>query len=203
MEKWKIQVKLWTCARLNIFKKVTVIQTFLVSQLQYILKVYPIDSNNLQKFNQLIFQLWSSKAEKLKRDTITRQIIHGGLSMPNLKLRSEANFIQLFLKISLCLNQPWAALYIYWFGFLLKDIYPDLSTNKYVHTIDIPKGMLHLKQLIVKYKPYKEIWKSNIKQIYNIILYKSSNKSIIEINYPNINWQIVWKSLQSFFQSVT
>ena len=192
-------VKLWTCARLNIFKKVTVIQTFLVSQLQYILKIYPIDSNNLQKFNQLIFQfLWSSKAEKLKRDTMTRQTIHGGLSMPNLKFRSEANFIQLFLKISLCLNQPWAALYIYWFGFLLKDIYPDLSTNKYVHTIDIPKGMLHLKQLIVKYKPYKEIWKSNIKQIYNIILHKSSNKSTIEINYPNINWQIVWKSLQSF-----
>ena len=118
--------------------------------------------------------------------------------MPNLKLHSEANIIQLFLKISLCLNQPWAALFIYWFGFLLKDIYPDLSTNKYVHTIDIPKGMLHLKQLIVKYKPYKEIWKSNLKQIYNIILYKSSNKSIIEINYPNVNWQIVWKSLQSF-----
>ena len=192
-------VKLWTHARLNIFKKVAVRQTFLVSQLQYILKLCPIDSNYLQKFNQLIFKfLWSSKAEKFKRDTIMRQTIHGDLSMPNLKLRSEANSVQLFLKMSLCLNQPWAELFIYWFGFLLKDIYPDLSTNKYVHTIDIPKGMLYFKQLILKYKPYKEIWKRNLKQVYNIILYKSSNKSIIEINYPNVNWQIVWKSLQFF-----
>ena len=75
--------------------------------------------------------------------------------------------------------------------FLLKDIYPDLSTNNYVHAIDIPKGMLYFKQPILKYKPYKEIWKSNLKQVYNIILYKSSNKSLIEINYPNVNWQIV------------
>ena len=187
-EKMETTVKLWTHARLNIFKKVTVIQIFLVSQLKYILKLYPIDSNNLQKFNQLIFQfLRSSKAVKLKRDTIMRQIIHGGLSMPNLKLRSEANVIQLFLKISLYLNRPWVALFIYCFRFLLKAIYPDLSTNKYVHTIDIPKGMLHFKQLILKYKPYKEIRKSNLKQVYNIILYKSSNKSIFEINYPNVN----------------
>ena len=126
-----------------------------------------------------------------------RQTMHGVLSMPNLKLRSEANSIQLFLKMSICLNQPWAALFIYWLGFLCKDIYPDLSTNKYVHTIYIPQGMLCFKQLILKYKLHKEIWKSHLKQVYNIILYKSSNKST-EINYSNVNWQIVWKSLQSF-----
>ena len=95
-----------------------------------------------------------------------RQTMHGGLSMPNLKLRSEANSIQLFLKMSLFFT--WAALIIYWFGFLLKDFYPDLST-KNIHTIDIPKGMLYFKQLILKYKPYKELWKSHLKQTYNII----------------------------------
>ena len=85
------------------------------------------------------------------------------------KLQSEANSIHIFLKMLLCLNQPWAALFIYWFGFLLKDIHPDLSTNKYVHNIYITKGMLYFKYLILKYNPYKEIWKSNLKKF--VILY--------------------------------
>ena len=112
-EKMETTVKLWKYAHLNIFKKVTVIQTFLVSQLQYILQLCPVGSINLKTFNQLIFQfLWCSKAEKLKRDTVMQQTMYGGLPLPNLKLLSD----QLFLKMSLCLNQPWVALFIYWFG---------------------------------------------------------------------------------------
>ena len=188
----------WENAKLNLFNKVIVIKTFIISQLQYFLKLYPINHYNLTRFNNLIFTfLWSSIYEKISRKLIMRNILDGGLSMPDIQLRSYINQIQILSKISQEINQPWSALYIYWLGFSLKDIYPMLSSNIYVHTMNIPKELSYYNKILKLFKPNKEIWSMNNKLIYKHILHVNKIKSPIEINLPKVNWEYIWISLNN------
>ena len=148
LNKLKLTTNRWENMKLNIFNKVTVIKVFIASKLQYILKLYPLDYATLQKFNNLLFSfLWSSTNEKLPRDILMCHVLDGGLSMPNLLLRSQTDQLQTLLNIRTYINQPWAGLFIYWFGFSLNDIYPSLCSNNFVHTINIPKELSHFSKL--------------------------------------------------------
>ena len=89
--------------------------------------------------------------KKLPRNILHKRILKGGLSISDLQIRSKANIIQLLCKIRNNFNQPSSALFVYWFGFSLRDAYPSLSSYKYVHTIDIPNNFTHIKEIITKY----------------------------------------------------
>ena len=69
-------------------------------------------------------------------------------------------------------------------------MYPSLS-SKYVHTLDIPETINHIKEIILKYKGEKKVWEMNIKHILE------SNKIISEVEYENpiINWNKIWNQI--------
>ena len=150
--------------------------------------------------NLLIFRfLWNSVWEKLPRKNIYKNILNGGLSISNIRLRSETNLIQLLCKIRNNFKQPWAALSIHWFGSGLKDTYPSLSSNKYVHTLDIPETLNHIKEIILKYKGDKKknkVWEMNTNHIYSYILESNQIISKVEYENPIINWnKKIWKQI--------
>ena len=94
-----VGVKKWS-TRKNLFDKAFIINTYILSQIQYIIKVYPINNYYNKKINLLIFRfLWNSIWKKLPRKIIHKNILNGGLSISDIKIRSETNIIQLLCKI--------------------------------------------------------------------------------------------------------
>ena len=90
------------------------------------MKIFPMSTYKLKVFNKNIFGfLWDQRKEKNARNVLFRDIYNGGIGIPNIYIRSKANFIQSFKLIDQNLIQPWACLYIYWFGFNLESLNAD------------------------------------------------------------------------------
>ena len=67
----------------------------------------------VKKINLLIFRfLLNLVWEKLPRKTIHKNILNGGLSISNIRLRSKTNIIQLLCKIRNNFKQSWQPFYI-------------------------------------------------------------------------------------------
>ena len=92
------------------------------------MKNFPMSTYKLKVFNKNIFGfLLDQRKEKITRSILFRDIYNGGIGIPNIDIRSKANFIQSFKLIDQNLLQPWACLYIYWFGFNLKFLNADYA----------------------------------------------------------------------------
>ena len=85
--KIKESIKSWNKRYLTPLGKITVIKTFLLSQLNHIFLALPNPSPKLMKeINILLFKfLWDNKPDKLKRDIVTLPTYKGGLNMINIE----------------------------------------------------------------------------------------------------------------------
>ena len=147
LEKLEKTIQKWTKFKLNIFTKTIILKTYIISILQYYMKIFPMSAYKLKIFNKNIFGfLWDQRKEKIARNILFRDIYNGGIGIPNIDIRSKANFIQSFKLIDQNSIQPWACLYIYWFGFNLKILNADYAKNKWVHTLNIPYSLQYLKK---------------------------------------------------------
>ena len=89
--------------------------------MQHYLKIFPMSPYKLKIFNKNIFGfLWDQRKEKTARNAFFSDIYNGGIAIPNIDIRSKANFIQSCKLIDHNLVQPWTCLYICWFGFKLN-----------------------------------------------------------------------------------
>ena len=94
-----------------------------------------------------------------------KDIKKGGLSVPPITHKQEYITIQILGKIEGNLNQPWAALYIYWFGLNLRFFCPHFASNNYIHNIENFYEKEYIKRTILKYRLNEPIWKtSNLKK---------------------------------------
>lgn len=71
--------------KLSLIGKIQVIKTFMVSNFQYTFSVIPIPTNYIKEINKILFSfIWNGKNEKVKRNTMVRDIEKGGLRAPHL-----------------------------------------------------------------------------------------------------------------------
>ena len=103
--------------------------------------------------------------------------------MTDIILRNHANTLINIANIELKSEQPWAALYIYWIGITLKYDFPELAKNTWVHTIDLPKNMVDIKNTLLKYNGDKQIW-MNPKNIYRYLNDKNKILSKLKRKIP-------------------
>ena len=52
--------------------------------------------------------------------------------------------------IELKLNQPWASVHVYWLGITLKNDFPALAKNTWVHTLELPQNLVNTKNVLLK-----------------------------------------------------
>ena len=85
--KIKENIKSWNKRYLTPLGKITVIKTFLISQLNHICLALPNPPTELMKeINTLLFKfLWDNKPHKLKRNHVTLATSKGGLNMINIE----------------------------------------------------------------------------------------------------------------------
>ena len=103
--------------------------------------------------------------------------------------------IQTLRRIELNLDQPWANLYIYWFGLNLKFYHAPYAANTYLHNIENFQENQHIKLTILKYRIHDNIWKiPNLRLIYILIINKMNNSPTITLKYPSTNWDLIWNN---------
>ena len=169
---------------------------YVISLVQYQIKAFAIPGRYLRQMNMLMFKyVWNSRWEKKERKILVRSVNNGGLNMIDLKTRREADIISQIISIPQNMNQPWARLYVYWFGLLLKPLHPNLASNLWVHRLNIPVKLMEIKAIIQNnIKDYK-IWNLNIKLFYAYLIEKVNHKSKMEKQFPQVHWDTVWRTL--------
>jgi len=90
LKKMETMLKIWGKRYLTLYGKVTVINTFVISQLVYLLSVLPSPSDEiLTHINLMIFDfIWNKKPDKIKRDVMKLPKEHGGLSVPDIFIKN-------------------------------------------------------------------------------------------------------------------
>ena len=142
--------------------------------------------------------VWNSRWEKIERKILVRSVNNGGLNMIDLKTRREADIISQIISIPQNMNQPWACLYVYWFGLLLKPLHPNLASNLWVHTLNIPGKLMEIKTIIQNNIKDNKILNLNIKLLYAYLIEKVNHKSKMEKQFPQVHWDTVWRILTVF-----
>ena len=78
-------IRLWKARHLTLFGKITIIKSFLVSQLIYNAQMILIPKDVVKQINSKFFQfLWNGKKDKVKRSVVCMSYELGGLKMVNL-----------------------------------------------------------------------------------------------------------------------
>ena len=133
--------------------------------------------------NILMFKyIWGLKRDKIARKSLIRLYDKGGLGMIDIQTRRKADIITQIINVPQNLEQPWACLYVYWFGFLMKHIHPRLADNKWVHTLNIPSKFSDIKTILLDKQLNLNIWQINTKLIYNYLISQSNYVSKTEKN---------------------
>lgn len=193
----KIILDKWKYYKLNLIEKIIIIKTYALSKIQYLINIIEIPKKYITEINQIIFKfLWDNRYEKLNRQTIFQNTYNGGLALTNLEIKIQTTHITRIKKIAENFNQPWASLYIFWFGLLLKFYSVILFSNKYSHTINIPKQLNKIKDTIFETRIIDEIWEcTNNKNIYKILIDNNIHESNIQKYHPEVNWKLIWRTL--------
>ena len=111
--------------------------------------------------------------------------------MIDIQTRRKTDNITQIINVPQNLDQPWACLYVYWFGFLLKNIHPRLADNTWVHTLNIPNKVSDIKTILLDKQLNLNIWKINTKLIYNYLISESNYISKTEKEYAQVNLEAV------------
>lgn len=78
-------IRLWKARHLTLFGKITIIKSFLVSQLIYNAQMILIPKDIMKQINSRVFQfLWNGKKDKVKRSVLCMKYESGGLKMVEL-----------------------------------------------------------------------------------------------------------------------
>ena len=188
----------WKNVKADLFEKVIILKTYVISKIQYVQKIIELPNDFIKIVNRKIFKFLWNGTDKIKRDTITNNTYKGGLGLTDLNTSIITTHIQRFKNIINNKDQPWANLYIYWFGLHLNFFVKEFSSNKYVHTIQIPLKLENVKLNLIKTRCLDKIWEvSKTNLIYKLLIDERRITPTIEDKYYTNNWEITWKCLNS------
>ena len=70
--------------KLTLYGRVYVIKTFLLSKIVYTASLLRIPGNILKEVKQILYEfLWKAKRDKVKRSSLSNNVLAGGLNMIN------------------------------------------------------------------------------------------------------------------------
>ena len=110
--------RLWNNIRFNLIDKITVLRTFALSKLWYLLNFVTIEENDIKKLETLAFNyIWNGKRELIKRKVLYCDFKDGGLNMVCIRAKIHMIFIRNLLYIKLNRHRPQYQYSIYWMKF--------------------------------------------------------------------------------------
>ena len=135
IRKMETLINIWSQRKLSLKGKVTILKSFIISQVSYLLSVLFVPYSILQKIDKLIFNfLWNGKTPKVRRDTIIGNINEeGGMKMPDIFSIHKTSKISWIKRLSSEGNSKWKMLMLHMLSLnkcILSHKIPDVLINK-------------------------------------------------------------------------
>ena len=144
--------------------------------LNYKLKSIYIPNATLKNIdNEIIKYIWGFKMHYINKETLYREEKRGGLGLPLPALIKCTNILNRFKDIKKEPEIAWQGLYIYFFGFSLKQIKDIYNNNKLSKLLEVPRTLRSIKDLLVRYRDAIELWEIDTKTTYKWLT-KKHNK---------------------------
>ena len=202
IEKIQDTINNWAHYPLNIIERIIITKTYILSLFHNNMITHDISNIYIKRINKMIYHFIWNGIDKLKRKTINQEYINGGLNMTDLQEKQKSLHIQNLQNMQNKENQPWVALFIYWFRLYMKFINPQYASNNYVHTLNIPSNLYKLKETLLEFRTESKIWSyRSLKQIYNYIIDKEKFMSNIQIEYPYHYWKVIREQVHKIKKS--
>ena len=133
-------MNLWNGIRFNLIDKVTVLRTFALCKLWYLLNFITLEEQEIKAFETLSFNyIWSNKAETIKRNILITEFKDGGLNMVSIRAKINMIVIRNLLYIKLNMNRPQYQFSIYWMKFYFREYIANFNVKPIGLDKDRPK----------------------------------------------------------------
>jgi hypothetical protein len=197
-EKTKKVLEIWAPAPLCFKERIQVAKTYMYSTMNYILKSTDITNKPLSKIDSGIIDfIWNYKTHYITKEDLYKAKEKGGMGLPNPLMIKTSNIINRFKSLNSEPNMPWESLYIYWFGFKLKNRQEIYRNNSLTKLIETPKRLNNIKEILIRYRENKELWEGENKKTYSKLreVVNKNNRCKIELENWGVNWSKTWLNL--------
>jgi hypothetical protein len=185
-------LNLWDGLRFNMIDKVTVIRTFGLSKLWYLLNFITLEEHEIKNIETLSFRyIWGNKVETIKRVALINDFKDGGLNMISIRAKINTIMIRNLLYIKLNMYRPQYQFSIYWMKFYFKEYLKNFNILPMGLEKDRPKIYSRMiedsKKFTIKFSGWINIENERRKKIYDLKVKKISNKDQIKPFTPYSN----------------
>ena len=138
-------LNIWNSIRFNLIDKITVVRTFGLIKLCYLLNFMVLEESEIKEFESLIFKyIWNSKAELISRRVLYSSYESGGLNMVCVRAKICMILMRNFLYIKKNMTRPQYQFSIYWMKFYFRDYLKNFNAIPVGLERDRPKyyGMM-------------------------------------------------------------
>ena len=196
LDKIKEEIRYLKNRNLTLYGKANVINTLLISKLQYIIKIIPIHKNYITKIERELYTyLWGTyHLELLGRKTAQLPFDQGGLKITSLELLNKAAIISHFTDYEKPGYAPWKSLYAYFYGISLRGkITIDYSATHSPYLRDEYKG--NIKEIHTIWDELEKLDKTKVKlgNIMEILRRDVKHIPTIRCKYPLLDWNQIFK----------
>ena len=175
----------------TLYQKASLINSLISSKIWYVAHTYPLPESFLILINKVIFHfIWNSKGNHINRDTLCRSKLDGGIGLINIDLKAKSIFTATTLK-TLLFSEDESLIRYYIMDKMNKITKLGNNTKEKSNTCTpyYEQAIENVKK-IHKMEKFPNV---NSKEIYLSLLPKMQPR--IEIQYPNYNWNKIWKCL--------
>ena len=175
----------------TLYQKAALVNSLISSKIWYAAHTYPLPVSFVKLINKVIFQfIWNSQADHIKRDILCSPRLNGGIGLINIELKAKSIFTATTIKILIKSEDE-----------SLIRYYIMAKINKITKLGNSPK------ETSICCTPYYEKAIENVKKIHTMKNFPNVNskeiylstlpkiKPRVEIQYPNYNWNKIWKNL--------
>ena len=190
LEKIRTRIMIIIGRNLNIYQKVIIVNSLLLSKIWYTAHTYPLPVKYSIMINKEICKfIWNSNVNPIKREVICKKKNQGGLGLLDVFHKARSILVNTTIRNFLYAKSDIINYFLenkvnQYFG-----IHSAQNRNKnknapyYEYTLDLLK----------KCKDINGFPKINSKIVYEKL--KPDVKATIEINFPNYDWNEIWKNV--------
>ena len=185
----------WKKRNITMVGKIMIVKSLIIPNITYVASVTNLDKEYVSKFKTMIYKfIWNDKREKVKRETMNKNYLEGGLKMIDIDKYIEAIQIKWIKKLTSKNFANWKVIPFYYFnkfGPELMIFNMSIDTIKSVDqfTNNLSDYYLNLLKSWISINKYTKI-PSNFRTIRQEIIWgnqhiKFKNKSLIYLNWIN------------------
>ncbi len=186
--------------------KVKYINVYVLPQISHLFQCYPPEDAQVKKLWQM-FQMFVIGGYSVSRATLSRDFQHGGLRVPDPRIRALASFAQVIRRYVLADTLPdetekpiWFGLLAYYIGFTLRAVAPTGARPRFTHAFlrtpsNVASWPLLLFQQITALDPTVDWKKMSTKRAYWMLINRRPQPVTVMVQYPRLDWKGIWSAI--------